>query len=661
MKHLKIFSFFVILSLGITACIPISASSTSFPATITQIPPTPSLPPTQPASPTPRETQPPTPTPGGAWINLTPDSGPPGTLVQIEGYIPDVANQPDAQKLESATACWGSCLTSLTEVDIPVKWSDSVPGQFQMTFTVPSVPWLGANGPEPLVPGDYTVGVQCLGPVLQGCATLEAQAQTTFHLEGPTPSTCLPGNPCASITFDPPQGAPGTQVQIKGWAPLVEIISDQALGYSLVMQIPGGDQQTIQPSQVQQSLDGTITGSFTVPQQIPLQGVLSSGPYSLALDPIRPGASQAGSPPPLVAVTEFQITGSMTWASFNLGKPLWIQSSADLINASLAVDPGNPQRLAYCAPGEIHLSQDGGKSWSTISTSAVATSADQGKYPLMNTGSNAAPACLSITLDAVHPQSLFAVFETMNKTYGAPPVFFMGYVTNDGGEHWQLVPAPSEKLVEDFGGFWTDGQGTVQALFGAPQEVAVEQTVDGGAAWTTATLKCPIEAPCIRWGPAPGSIPGMGSPLPQSLYISTDNGVTWTAPGPSVELRILGPHELVAFSQQDAALLSTGADFPIQITQDGGQTWQVVSLPTDGGTGFSSLQILPDGSLLSQNSDGNNWLLLPPGSSQWCPLTGIQLPQTPTLLQPSGDNLWWLSPTDQEPHSLPESVFKCPS
>jgi len=659
MNRLKIFSVILILSLVTTACTSISTSPTPLPAPATQLPLTPSLPATQPASPTPSETQPPTPTPGGAWINLTPDSGPPGTQVQIEGYLPDVAAQPGAQKLESATACWGSCLTSLTEGDLPVKWSDINPGHFQMTFSVPSVPWLGANGPEPLVPGDYIVGVQCLGPELQGCATQEAQAQTTFHLQGPTPTTCLPGQPCASLSFDPPQGAPGTQVQVKGWAPLVGIINGQAFGYDLVMQTPGGNEQPVDQGQVQQSLDGNITGSFTVPQQISNQGVLSSGSYTLALDPIRPGAFQAGSPPPLVAATEFEITGSQTWASFLLGKPLWVQPSADLIEASLTVDPGNRQRLAYCAPGEIHLSQDGGKTWSTISTAAVAASADQGNYPLMGTGSSAPSACLSVTLDSTHPQSFFAVFETMNKTYGAPPVFFTGYLTHDGGEHWQLLPAPSDKLVEAFGGFWTDGQGTVQALYGVPQEVSVEQTADGGVTWSTTALTCPASAACIRWGPAPGSIPGMGSPLPQSIYASTDNGVTWITPGPSVELRMPGPNELVTFSQQEAALLSAGADFPVQITLDGGQTWQVVSLPAFEGTGVSGLQILPDGSLLAQNPDGSNWNLLQPGSNQWCPLNGAQLPQTATLLQLSGDNLWWLSPVDQQPHSLPLSEIKC--
>lgn len=673
MNRLKAISLILFLALIMAACGSPVTSLAPSPSSKPALPAEGTSPaqPTQPTTAT-APTQGASPTPGGAWIQLVPDKASPGATIKIEGYLPGGPTQAEAQKdqsLDQITVCWQGCLNGLTEQAQTVTWSATDAGHFETSFIVPAIPWLSDKGPQALEPGDYTIGIQCLGPDVQGCALEEAQASATFHLEGPVPQICQAGQPCASLNFTPAEASPGTMVQVQGWAPLVGMINGQAFGYSLVLEPIAVNSMPIQVGQVQQSLDGKLTSGFKVPQQLPSQGVLQPGSYMIALQAIRPSAKQ-GNQPPLVAATTFTVTGSLSWSSLQVGQPLLFQPSANLTTSDVSVDPGNPDRLAYCAPGEIKVSQDSGKNWSSISTAAVASTADASGYPLMSQNATNQSACLSVALDAAHPDSYYAVFQAMDKQYGAPPVFFMGYVTQDAGKTWALIPVPDKLTAENFGGFWSNGQGTVQALYSssaqgpdqAPQ-VSVEQTTDGGQKWSAGELACPSSGPCIRWGPAPGSIPGMGSPLPQFIYVSPDGGKTWNSTGLSVELRTQGPHELVAFSDQLAVVLSGSGDYPVQVTQDGGITWQATSLPTlpqpsDGEPLYPGLQSLADGSLLAQpfNTSG---FLLNPGSTTWCQLSSSNLSSTTVLLQASGQQVFWLTPDSGKFESLPASDLKC--
>jgi dihydroorotate dehydrogenase electron transfer subunit len=101
-----------------------------------------------------------------------------------------------------------------------------------------------------------------------------------------------------------------------------------------------------------------------------------------------------------------------------------------------------------------------------------------------------------------------AIFQVVKKPYGAPPVVFMGYATSDGGQSWALVTPPPNAMMERFGGFWMDGQGTVQALYDGEAEapdqapaISVEQNVDGGMTWSSASLACPPSGTCIAGVP----------------------------------------------------------------------------------------------------------------------------------------------------------------
>ncbi len=666
MLRLRLFTLAVALLMALSAC-------TGAPATqalsVQSTSPTPGVPPTQ-VVPTATPTEGPTPT--GAYIQLSPDAGGPGTPVQISGYLPGGPTQSDAQKDQSlltANLCWDGCLSGLVMQSQSITWSATEAGHFQAQITVPAIPWLGANGPHALTSGDYTIGIQCLEAQIKGCATQEATVEATFHLQAPASGKCQGNAPCGSLSFNPSQASPSTTVQVSGWAPLPGIIDQQVFGYNLVLTRSGQSGTPLTLGQVQQALDGSLSGSFQVPQWDPQQGALPAGSYSVALQAIRMVGSSL-----LVAATPFEIISAPGWGMLNLSKPLWVQPAANLMGPSLAVDPSNPTHMAYCGPGVIQVTHDSGRTWTSVPTTAVAAAADSGVYTLGPGDSSTKAQCLSVTLDAAHPQSYFAVFETMNKDYGAPPTYFTGFATADNGQSWQVVPAPSADLAQSFGGFWSDGTG-VQALFagtsGGPDQapqVSVEESSDGGATWSPGALTCPQSGPCLRWGPAPGSIGGMGSPLPQFVLASSDGGKTWSSPVSPVELRSAGPKELVAFAEDLVVLLDGGGNYPVLLsTQDAGKTWHAADLPTlpgwqnYGGAPFPGLQILPDGSLLALSDEANSsWRMYPAGSnSGWCGVKGATLPGSPTLLQVVGEQVWWFSPDTQKLTSTPLSSIRC--
>jgi photosystem II stability/assembly factor-like uncharacterized protein len=673
MRDLKFLSLLVIFSTFVAACStlpPSPAASTQISATMTSAPtepPTATIQPSETSRPTPPETETMTPIPSGAWIRLSPDSGAPGTTLEIDGYLPGGPAAGEVNPTDpaaTANVCLQGCLAGFVDEGISVTWSANQAGHFKLQFTIPTIPWLASNGPQALGPGDYTVSLQCLGQELKGCATQEGSASAVFHLQGPAPEKCQPDQPCAELSFSPSSATPGTQVQVTGWAPLNQIDGGQPFGYNLAILPQGENSQPAQIGQIQQDLNGNISGSFTVPEQIPGMGPLQPGKYSLSLQ-----ASRLSGQPVLQATASFEITSALSWSSLSLGQPLWIQPSANLLSPEVSVDPGDAQRLAYCLPNAIQLSTDGGNNWISIPTQGVAKVVGS-QYTFFSQGDATKQVqCLSVTLDAAHPDSFYAVFETANKSYGAPPVFFTGFVTSDKGKTWKAAPASSQKMAESFGGFWSDGKGTIQALYnenpggqGQTPTVSVEQTSDGGKTWAQGMLICPTSGPCLRWGASAGAITGMGA-SPQWLYYSSDGGKTWISHGLSVEIWMVTPGELVASSDKEAILISSAGDFPLRMTQDGGQTWQVVSLPSlpgndSSGPLFSGLQALPDGSLLAQSSD-QTWFRLLPSAQNWCALGKANLPGSGERMWGSGSELWWLSTEAGKLEQTPLNSLTC--
>ena len=320
-------------------------------------------------------------------MQLSPDSGAPGSIVQIEGFLPGgpgTVEPQDGKILTHANVCWQSCLEGFVEVSQQVEWSQSDPGSFTLQFIVPPVPWLGVKGVRPLNPGDYPVSLQCLSGALSGCALQEGQMSATFHMTGPAPTQCQPGQPCANLSINPPQAGPGLEVEIKGWAPLVSLIEGQPYGFNLVFLAQGenGPAQTV--GQVSQDLQGNISGTFQVPQQLVSVGEVQPGEYHLALQAYTgpPGSGGVA----LVGVTPFDVTQALGWADLKFPNPLWVQAGASLFAPVINVDTGSPQRLAYCATGGIQVSLDGGISWSIVPVEAVKQAAEDSGYPLFHPG-----------------------------------------------------------------------------------------------------------------------------------------------------------------------------------------------------------------------------------------------------------------------------------
>jgi hypothetical protein len=356
-----------------------------------------------------------------------------------------------------------------------------------------------------------------------------------------------------------------------------------------------------------------------------------------------------------------------------------IISSSDLVNPVVSIDPRNPQRIAYCAPGEIRVSSDAGQTWEVISTTAASTLAQAQGYILFYGEPGSENSCLSVSLDPNHGNTYYAVFSIASEEYGAPPVFYMGFFTPDGGETWQLVEPPASATIEDFGGFWNLGPGSVQALFfpagswdQAPGDILITETADGGLEWQTGVLTCPSNGPCLRWGPAPSNIPGMGSPLPQSIYTSNDAGNTWSTIDPPVELRAPAPNQLVSVSDSEIMILSGGITLsssnqgtpPLRISHDAGETWEAIQLPPLATEDvnpdyYPGLQYLPNHTYLTQTPEQNTWYWLSPEMPIWCPVNTDRLPSYPVLLQSAGDQIWWVDLDTQQAKSISISELSC--
>jgi photosystem II stability/assembly factor-like uncharacterized protein len=379
-----------------------------------------------------------------------------------------------------------------------------------------------------------------------------------------------------------------------------------------------------------------------------------------------------------------------TWASLGQVQPLRVERSTPIIGQSLATDPSDPERIAYCAPTAIQVTTDGGATWSAVPVAPVVDIAAASLYPLITAG-GVPPACVSLALDPAFPNSVYAVFQATKAPFGAPPIIFVGYVTTDRGQTWQAVPVPDGLTMEEFGGFRVVGT-TVEALFsvpaaepGAPPSFAVERTVDGGTTWTTAQPDCPDAGPCVRWGPAPNAIGSCAmNGRFQPIDASTDGGATWTPSGPPGPFGPAGANacnlnELVALSPtdvlliaEDAALTGGGAQ-PVEISRDGGQTWSAVTLPSlPGGEPLllHGLQVLPDGALIVRPQD-SRWMLLSPGAPAWCaiPAGVLDAPfDSADTARVIGGRLWWLENTDPgvppqnttpTPHSVALDSLTC--
>ena len=246
---------------------------------------------------------------------------------------------------------------------------------------------------------------------------------------------------------------------------------------------------------------------------------------------MRLAALEPGGTPPTTGDPSSEAP-SITWESLGGVLPQRIDR-AGLRASSLSVNPPAGSRAAYCQPGGIRTTADGGATWDTIETGPVGDIAATTDFPIASEV-QALPACTAVLLDPRFPQSVYAEFVAQRGTFGIPPLYFVGYGTSDAGRTWYSIPTPDNSSPGQFGGFQLV-DAAVEALFEVgqpfradPASFVVEQTEDGGASWSPSPLTCPTSGPCIRWGPAPS---GIGScamhGYDESVEVSVDGGASW--------------------------------------------------------------------------------------------------------------------------------------
>lgn len=370
-------------------------------------------------------------------------------------------------------------------------------------------------------------------------------------------------------------------------------------------------------------------------------------------------------------------TGSPAWPDLGAAQPLRIDRSENLLDPAFATDPGNASRLAYCEPGAVEISRDGGISWSAFPITSAGDAAAPEGFDLFGQGGGA--TCTQLVLPAGQSSLIYATIPAALSQYGAPPIFFLPLESMDGGQSWQLVPAPDGYTLRQFGGFQVVN-GAVQALFAAPNgpdaapALAVEQAADDGS-WQPAALSCASAGPCLGFGAGPNAIGSCSmNERVQTLLYSADGGAGFQPPDGQPWVNACDLNELASLSDTDALLLAgrggssaRGAAAPLQVTHNGGQTWTPVALPAlpDADPSlpqqYRGLQILPDGSLLTQTVNGDGWLGLCPGATDWQP-SGLPGNAIASTLRVLNGRLWWLQREDDgslHPYSLPPAAVGC--
>jgi hypothetical protein len=552
----------------------------------------------------------------GKALSVSPPAGPPGTPVTISGTS---ASPPSAATLQANQAlhfddhgrvCWTAC--DVLSYSAVVKWSSSSSGQFEISFVVPSVPWMTASGIQRPVPGRYPIILPCI-PALydpgKGCTA--EQLTGSFQMTGPVPALCGAAEPCSAIEVSPTQGPPGSVVAIRGWAPLVGL-DGQANVYLRV------------------HTANTAWDSFLT-----------------------------------LASTSFRVTAQPDWASLGTLHPLSaLRSGLDAVG----VDPASPNRFAYCSGAGIQVTRDSGHTWSSISVQGAVAASAATKYPLAPSYMQNPPTCDAVALDPAHPASFYALFATADRN-GPPPMYYVGYFTMDAGRTWHPVPLPSGSDMGTFGGFQVDPS-SVRALYAMwtdslpPDQpaAAVESTVDGGRTWSKGTIACPQTGPCVALGNKTWArcmaVEGW-----EAVLVSTDKGTSWSTTNHIGSCwRVV---EVVGLANGRLVTLDGRSQFPLTVSDDGGRTSQAIALPqlpnqTDAGVPYGNLELLSDGRLLSV---AVRWSLLTPGASAWCTVAGSPAGNQAGDWNPApqliGDHFWWLDGSLATLHSFPLSALHC--
>lgn len=626
-------------------------------------------------------------------LALVPDAGPPGTTVTLAGRVPAMTAAPPPYM--GVTVCLGGCAGGFTETSVPVRWLGE--GRFTARFTVPAVPVLTARGPLVLGDGPQRIGFTCIGPDIAGCAA-RTMAWATFTVRGSHETACTGAHACAALVATPSAARAGQRVDVTGFAPLSPVIG-QPLGYELVLETARGSEVAAQVGQVRQRLDGRIQGSFRMPALVPGLGPVPTGPARLTLQYQFDNVAAAPASLPAgvtildrgkagpgrsfgyellrLAPTPFTVDPLPAWAALGTLAP---EATRWGMALPLAHRAGTAGDFAYCVPGGIRLTTDGGRTWSVIATQGAAVRSMSGGFPIAYGLKAPMPhaTCQSLLWDPNDPRTLYASFLAIRRRYAsAPPLYSVLYETRNLGRSWRSVPVPAGYSQGDFGGMRTvrRGQGrAVEVVFGhraAPSprfpgestvKATAELSADGGARWRVSGLSCPARGPCVRFGAMPGMLPGMGAADLEPLVTSSDGGKRWHAlrwPAGDVMAQGLAPGgaELAWLGGNRLAFVDAASQYPLRVSSDGGRSWQAVALPplpggkasgavTAGASPAQVLMLLPGGTLLAGTGSGvgvaARWWVLSPGARRWVADRGITAPTLLGRLLVANGRLDWL-------------------
>lgn len=568
-------------------------------------------------------------------LRLSPPEGGPGSLVEVTGVL----SSPPSKKAGRVQLCWDGCETGLNYEGVPVKWVS--PTEFSASMVVPAAPWFigGSNQVAPLASGDYKISVECL-TMIAGCGLGSSEGSTVFHLDVSSKITswCSDTAGCAQLTASPTVVLPGDVVKVSGYAPLQSIIGS-GQPYQFELKIMPGVPPSEEVSYSHSSKGGTTIlighGTFTV----------GTPPSLASLGKITPGAlvSDGGS--------------------------------------SISQNPANPGQVVWCSGGQIEVS--GPNENQSISTASAAREVESLGYGLMGAST---PSCSSVVLadGGSVGKIVLASFLVAPKS-GPPPFVSVALQTSDGGTTWKPVPVPAGAEASGFAGFRYYGS-SLQALFApAPSKTSgaydvtgtplVETLKSGQSTWVAGRLGCTSRGSCVTFGSyIPGNCAMNGST--QSILYSNDQGTSWLRPSWPVQVQACWPSELVPISLQKELLISSGSQYFVRESVDGGASWRVIGIPpvpgATPGSGFSGfgaeVQMLTNGSLLVTGQRGSQyqWYLLPPGSNNWCSLKGLpagtQRSARYAPVRQVGDALYWIPPTNGSAaalRSVPVASVKC--